>query len=186
MAGLGGDPQDVVRRAAEQLRHLRRGRVGIRLRQVDLVRDRHDLELVLDREVCVCERLRLDPLCGVDDEHGALAGLQRPGHLVGEVDVARCVDQVELVPFPVDAHGLRLDRDAALPLEIHRVEQLVAHVTLADRVRELQHTVGKRRLAVVDVRDDREVTDLCLVDRHSGRIVAVVPFSPDSAAAPAT
>ncbi len=47
----------------------------------------------------------------------------------------------------------------ALPLDVHRVEDLLDHVALLDRVRELQHAVGERRLAVVDVRDDREVAD---------------------------
>ena len=97
--------------------------------------DRDDLELVLDREVRVRERLRLDPLRRVDDEQRALARLERARDLVREVDVARRVDQVELVPVPVDAHRLRLDRDPALALEVHRVEQLLAHLALGDRVR---------------------------------------------------
>ena len=77
-----------------------RGAVGVGLRQVDLVHDRDDLEVVLDREVRVGERLRLDPLRRVDDEQRALARLQRARDLVGEVDVAGRVDQVQLVPLP--------------------------------------------------------------------------------------
>ena len=65
------------------------GGVRIRLREVDLVHERDDLEVVLDREVGVRERLRLDPLRRVDDEQRALARLQRARDLVGEVDVAR-------------------------------------------------------------------------------------------------
>jgi hypothetical protein len=38
-------------------------------------------------QVEVGQRLRLDALGGVDDEHGALAGGQRARDLVGEVDV---------------------------------------------------------------------------------------------------
>ena len=75
--------------------------VRVGLRQVDLVDDRDDLEVVLDREVGVRERLRLDPLRRVDDEERALARLQRPRDLVGEVDVAGRVDQVELVALPL-------------------------------------------------------------------------------------
>ncbi len=79
------------------------------------------------------------------------------------------VDQVQLVGLAVslrvveDAHCLGLDRDAALALEIHRVEHLRAHRARIDRVRELEDPVGERRLAVVDVRDDREVADVGLV-----------------------
>ena len=42
----------------------------------------------LEREVEVGQRLRLDALRGVDEQDRALAGLERPRHLVGEVDVA--------------------------------------------------------------------------------------------------
>ena len=73
------------------------------------------------------------------------------------------VDQVELVPFPEHAYGLCLDRDTALALQLHRVKHLVAHLTLRDRLGELEDAIGQRRLAVVDVGDDREVADPVLV-----------------------
>ena len=120
---------------ADQVGDLGRRAVRVGLRQVDLVHDGDDLEVVLDREVGVRERLRLDPLRGVDDEQRALARLQRARDLVGEVDVARGVDQVELVALPDHAHGLRLDRDPALALEVHRVEHLVAHLAARDACR---------------------------------------------------
>jgi hypothetical protein len=82
--------------------------------------------------------------------------------------VARRVDQVELVALPLHAHGLSLDRDPALPLEVHRIEDLLAHLTSGDGLRHLEDAVGERRLAVVDVRDDREVADAVLVHAKSG------------------
>jgi hypothetical protein len=63
---------------------------------------------------------------------------------------------------------MRLDGDAALPLQIHVVQQLVALVALGDRPRQLQQPVGQRRLAVVDVRDDAEVADERQVVRRAG------------------
>ena len=65
------------------------------------------------------------------------------------------------------AHGLRLDGDAALALDVHRVEHLLHHVALLDRVGELEDAVGQRGLPVVDVRDDREVAYVGGVS-HSG------------------
>ncbi len=148
-------------------RHLGRGAVRIGRRQVDLVHDRDDLEVVLDREVRVRERLRLDPLRRVDDEQRALAGLQRARHLVGEVDVPGRVDQVELVPLPAHAHGLRLDRDARArargPSSRAAARACRGRPTVSVSS---QDAVGERRLAVVDVRDDREVADAALV--HGG------------------
>ena len=163
LAGLGRDAQHVRRVVADQVGDLGGGTVRVRSRQVDLVHDGDDLEVVLDREIRVRERLRLDPLRGVDDEQRAFARLQRARDLVGEVDVPRRVDQVQLMALPEHAHRLGLDRDAALALEVHRVEQLVAHFARGDGLRQLEDAIGERRLAVVDVRDDREVADVRLV-----------------------
>jgi hypothetical protein len=73
--------------------------------------------------------------------------------------VAGGVDQVQVVGLAVgglvfDPHGLGLDRDPSLALEIHRIEDLLAHLTRGYRPGHLQDSVGKRRLAVVDVSDD--------------------------------
>ena len=160
---LGRDAEHVVGVVADQVGDLRGRAVRIGLRQVDLVHERDDLEVVLDRQVRVRERLRLDPLRRVDDEQRALAGLQRARDLVREVHVTGRVDQVQLVALPHHAHGLRLDRDPALPLELHRVEQLLLHVPVGDRVRQLQDPIGQGRLPMVDVGDDREVADVCLI-----------------------
>ena len=107
--------------------------VRLRARQIDLVDDRDDLEVVLDREVGVGERLRLDALRGVDQQQRALARGQRPRDLVAEVDVAGRVDQVEDVLLAVrrrvvQADRVRLDGDAALALEVHGVEHLRLHL----------------------------------------------------------
>ena len=143
----------------------RRRTVGIGLRKVDLVRGGDDLEPAVDREVRVRERLRLDALRRVDDEQRALARLQRARHLVREIDVAGRVDEIELVPAPGHAHRLRLDRDPALSLELHRVEELLAHVALRDGPGQLEDAIRERRLAVVDVRDDREIANAVLLHR---------------------
>ena len=66
----------------------------------------------------------------------------------------------------VEAHGAGLDRDAALALEVHVVEHLRRAVARADGAGQLEQAVGQRRLAVVDVGDDREVADAG--DGHAG------------------
>ena len=63
--------------------------VGIGGGEVDLVQRGDDLQVVLQGQVAVGERLRLDALGGVDDEHDALARGERTADLVAEVDVAR-------------------------------------------------------------------------------------------------
>ena len=75
--------------------------VRLRAGQIDLVDDRNDLEVVLDREVGVGERLRLDALRRVDQQQRAFARRQRPRDFVREVDVAGRVDQIEDVVLAV-------------------------------------------------------------------------------------
>jgi hypothetical protein len=132
-AGLARYEEDLVVPEAEGRAKLFAHDVEIDVRQVDLVDRRDDLEPLLDREIRVRERLRLDALRGIDQQDRALAGRERSAHLVREIDVARRVDEVELVGLavaapPGHAHRTRLDRDAVLALELHRIEQLVAHL----------------------------------------------------------
>ena len=79
--------------------------------------------------------------------------------------MTRRVDEVQLVALPifrvvVQRDALRLDGDAAFALERHRVEHLALHLTGVKPAAELDETVGQRRLAVVDMGDDREIADV--------------------------
>ena len=74
------------------------------------------------------------------------------------------VDQVELIgpavaSAVVQTHRLRLDRDASLALEIHRVEHLRLHLAAAERTGEFEQAIRQGRLAVVDMGDDRKIAD---------------------------
>ena len=55
---------------------------------------------------------------------------------------------------------MHADRDAALALEVHRVERLFLEIARLDGSRNLEQPIGERRLAVVDVRDDAEIADV--------------------------
>ncbi len=160
LAGLGRDPEYVLCGEAEHLLDLPRVAVRVSRRQIDLVEGGDDLEIVLDGEVAIGEGLGLDALRRVDEQHHALASGERPAHLVAEVDVAGRVDQVEHVALPSDADVLSLDGDSPLPLDVHRVEVLLADVTGVDGSGHLEDAVRQRRFPVVDVADDGEVADL--------------------------
>src|SRR5205085_8144171 len=68
---------------------------------------------------------------------------------------------------------LREDRDPLLALEIHRVEHARGHVLAGAEGAGLpQHRVDERRLAVVDVRDDRDVADVLSGYEHLDRLAA--------------
>ena len=138
--------------------------LGLGGRQVDLVDDRNDFQIVVQGQIGVRERLRFNALRGVHHQQRALARLQAARHFVSEIDVTRRVDQIQLVQFAVvgaviEADRVRFDGDAALAFQVHRIENLRHHLALRQRASGLEQAVGERRLAVVDVRDDRKIPD---------------------------
>ena len=161
---LRGRQNHLVLAEAERLLHLHRHPLRLGDVQVDLVYDRDYLQIVLQRQVHVRQRLRLDALRRVHHQQRALARRQAARHLVREVDVSGRVDQVELVLPTVSRgvahpHRLRLYGDAPLALQLHAVQQLVHHVARVHRARGLQQPVGERGLAVIHVGDDAEVAN---------------------------
>jgi len=178
LAGLGRDQDGIGGIQPDHVLDLLLDLVGLGGRQVDLVEHRHDLVIVVERLIDIGERLRLDTLAGVDHQERALAGGERPVDLIGEVDMAGRVDQVEdvilaVVGAVIEPHRLRLDGDAALALDVHRVEHLLlaGHFAVAEPAGELDQPVGQRRFAVIDMRDDGEVAYIGDGDRrHGGEI----------------
>jgi hypothetical protein len=65
---------------------------------------------------------------------------------------------------------MRLDGDAPLTLEIHRVEHLGLHLACLERAGELQEAICQGRLAMVDVGDDREIPNETLIHQESGAL----------------
>src|SRR5262249_25483407 len=170
---LGGHREDLLSLGPDQVHDLLRPPLRLGAREVDLVEHGNDLEAGVHRQEQVAQRLCLNALGRVHHQDGPFAGGERAGDLVREVHVSRRVDQVELVrhavtPRIAHPYGVQLDRDAALALEIHGVEELLPHLPLLDRPGGLDETVREGRLAVIDVGDDAEVTDARL--RHGGNI----------------
>src|SRR5467141_2764455 len=59
----------------------------------------------------------------------------------------------------MEAYAFRLDGDAALALEVHGVKNLFVHFALRQRAGHFEQAVSERGFAVVDVRDDAEVSN---------------------------
>ncbi len=65
--------------------------------------------------------------------------------------------------FIVQPHGGHFDRDAALALDVHRVEELLLHVPPLHGSGEFQKPVGERGLAVINMGDDAKIADMFLM-----------------------
>src|SRR5881398_682459 len=174
-----GDLVDLVADAPQESGEFRlqfvEARLGVRgLRRVHLVdRDDELLDAERPREEDVLLRLRLDALCGADDEdRGVRLGRARD-HVLDEVPVARGVDDREVVLVRVKALVRDVDRQAALALLLDLVhderelERGLAHLLgelleILEFVRVdvpgvVEDPANGRRLPVVDVADEHEV-----------------------------
>ena len=119
---------------------------------------------MVNGHVEVGDGLRLHSLRGVHHQKCAFAAGYAAGDFVGEVHVARSVDEVELV-LSVSAlvhhlYRVTLDCDALFLLQVHVVEYLILHVALRERTGKLEKPVGQRALAVVDVGYYAEIADV--------------------------
>lgn len=106
--------------------------------------------------------LRLYAGHGVEHRDRTVEDPQRALHLVGEVDMARRVDQVDPVAVPGAAHGRGEDGDptiALLGVEVGDGGAVVDLTTLVGGPGEVQDPLGDGGLAGVDVGEDAQVAD---------------------------
>ena len=90
--GLRGNARRGLCLDTDDILDFRRDLIGLRARQIHLVDDRNDLEVVIQRHVDICERLRLYSLGGIDHKHRAVAGRERAGHFIIKVNMSGRVD----------------------------------------------------------------------------------------------
>jgi len=115
-------------------------------------------------------RLRQRPFRRIHEQQHRVHEVERALHLAPEVGVAGGVHDVDVDPVEVDVGLLREDRDPLLALEIHRVHHALGDDLVGPEGPGLaQERVDKRRLAVVDMRDDRDVAQVG-TDGERGRL----------------
>ena len=111
-------------------------------------------------------RLRHRAVDRVDEQEHAVHHVHHALDLTAEIGVTGRVDDVDLDPAIRDRDVLRHDRDAALALERVGVEHPLRDLlVVAEDTALSEHRVHERRLAVVDVGDDRDVPDVGALHR---------------------
>ena len=155
LPGLLGEFEEQVVRGLDRLGRLRVG-------AVDLVDDDDRLQAERHRLTQHDARLGHRAFCGVDQEQAAIRHAQDALDLATEVGVAGGVDDVELDPVVSNRRGLGEDGDPLLALEIVGIHDQLADLLVGgEDARLLQQGIHERGLAVVDVRDDRDVAEVC-------------------------
>ena len=152
-----------IRRAerAEQIEGRVDRALGIAARTIDLVDDQDRAQAQRQRLAGHEARLRHRAFEGVDQQANTVDHLQDALDLAAKVGVSGRVHDVDTRALPRDRGELREDRDAALALEVVRIHRAVGDdLAGTERTRLPQEPVDERRLAVIDVRDDRDVADV--------------------------
>ena len=73
-----------------------------------------------------------------------------------------------------------LDGDAAFALQVHGIQHLLLHLPLGKSPGQLQQTVRERGFAMINVSNNREITDMCAVHEewanlHSTLLNSLLP-----------
>ncbi len=165
----------------------------LRLRtwQVDLVDHRKYIQIMIQGKIYVGQRLCFDPLGGIHHQHCAVAGRQRPAHLIVKIHVSRCVNQIENIFFSVAgpvyrANRLGLDGNSSFSLQVHVVQYLILHFPAGQQTGFLNNPVRQRRFSMVDMCNDTKVTDSALIHRCLRSSFSEFPMSWPGRAKPAT
>ena len=148
----------------EQVEDLVQHRVVALVGPVDLVD--HD-----DRAQALLERLgdhelglRQRALGGIHQHDGAVDHVEDALHLAAEVGVAGRIDDVDAMVLPKDRGALGQNGNAALALQVVAVHGLGFHLLVeAKGAGLLEQRVDQGGLAMVDVRDDRDVAKVHIV-----------------------
>ena len=100
-------------------------------------------------------------LGGIDEEQYAVDHRQRPLDLPAEVGMPRGVNDIDFHAVVVNGRVFGQYRDTALLFEVVRVHHSRDELLVQpERPRLPEHVVHKRRLAVIDVRNDRDVANV--------------------------
>ena len=144
----------------EEIENLVQDFVRARVFSVDLVDDNDRLQFVLHRLAQDETGLRLRSVVGIDHQKHAVHHLHDALDFAPEIRVARRVDDVDPITVPMKSRVLRANGDSLLALEIHRIHHALLDLLIgAKRPRLPQQLIDQRRLAVIDVRNDSDITD---------------------------
>ena len=125
-----GNGNCLFARDGKNFLHLFQAHRHIGSRKVDFVDDRNDMKIMTHGQLNICNGLCLHSLGCVNDEQGAFTGCERTADFIGEVNMARGVNQIQFVFITVGcfvrhADRMRFDGDSAFLFQIHGIEELI-------------------------------------------------------------
>ena len=146
----------------ESLTNAIQGAIEISSESIHLVDEGNSWNFVMVSLTPNCFRLGLNASNSAKDSNSAIQYTERTLYFDGEIDVARSVDDVDIVVFPLDSSCGCGDGDASLLLLFHPVHGGRATVDFSQTVflaTVEEHALGRGRLSRVDVGHDSNVSE---------------------------
>ena len=149
----------------DNLFNLRGNSVRLSCRKVNLVDNGNKLKVVVKCKICVCKCLSFNALRSVDDKNCTFTSSKWTWNFIVEVNVTRSVYKVKLIGFTVfcfivKLYGVSLDCDSSFSFKVHIVKNLLRHISFCNWVGQFKKSVSKSWLAVVDMSNNWEITDI--------------------------
>ena len=171
----------------EQIEHFIQHFAGARIRTVDLVDDDNRSQAQRQRLAADELGLRHRAFGSINQQNHAIDHRQDALHLAAEIGVARGVDDVDVIRVPVgigpfNAGALGEDGDPAFLFQVIGIHGAFGHaLVVAESAGLAEQLVDQGGLAMVDVRDDRDVAGghAVLPDQMgrgwAGKIASIAP-----------
>ena len=163
-----GNPRRILCFDSDNILYLRNNPVRLRTWKVNFVNDRHNLQIMVQGQINVRQRLCLNPLCGIDHQNCSLTGSKAPAHFIIKIHMSRCINQVENIFFSVlrlinNTYGLRLDGNSPFSFQVHIIKHLILHLPVGQQSGHFNNTVSQGRLSVINMSNNTKITDLTLI-----------------------
>ena len=162
--------------AAELVAELSNHLLGVPAGAVHLVDKRQPGDAVAAHLPVDRQRLGLHPPYGAEDEDGPVQDAEASLDFHREIDVARRIDQVDVVAVPFHGGGGAGNRDTALSFQVHVVHRGARAASLdfldaMDAAAVVQDPLAERGLARVDVGRNADVAEFAEVHVLSCRVL---------------
>ncbi len=112
--------------------------VQVDVSDIDLVNDRHDLKIIIDRQIIIGHSLRLNTLRCINDQQRPFTGFQRLLNLIGKIYMSGSIDQIEQIFLAIlgligQTHRRSLDSNTPLTFKVHIIQHLILEAAFIDR-----------------------------------------------------
>ena len=99
------------------------------------------------------------------DASGGIVMTNDGNAILREIDVTRCINEVQQIVLTVrctvgECNRVALDGNAPFTLDVHRVEHLVAELTLRNATTGLDQPIGQSRLTMINMGDNAKIPNM--------------------------